>query len=144
MPREEDVYLAQQAEQAERYDEMAHYMEKVATRHDSLTQSERNMLCSSWHHMMHEHWCRPPSDSFRFAILAEATRGIEVSRLRKESGGTSGALGAHLGYMSGRICMPLEQEAKELGPEDANATNSNPCRGFASHFVVTLATLALL
>ncbi|KAF3564015.1 hypothetical protein DY000_02018884 [Brassica cretica] len=45
-PREENVYLAKLAEQAERYEEMVEFMEKVAKTVDSeeLTVEERNLL----------------------------------------------------------------------------------------------------
>ncbi|KAL6862398.1 hypothetical protein ACP4OV_016739 [Aristida adscensionis] len=46
MSREENVYMAKLAEQAERYEEMVEYMEKVAKTVDSeeLTVEERNLL----------------------------------------------------------------------------------------------------
>nr|AFK37621.1 unknown [Lotus japonicus] len=45
-PREENVYLAKLAEQAERYEEMVEFMEKVAKSVDAeeLTVEERNLL----------------------------------------------------------------------------------------------------
>merc|ERR1712182_4172 len=43
-PREKDVYFAKLAEQAERYDEMADYMEKVGKAPDELSVEERNLL----------------------------------------------------------------------------------------------------
>jgi len=42
--REKDVYFAKLAEQAERYDEMADYMEKVGKAGDELSVEERNLL----------------------------------------------------------------------------------------------------
>lgn len=42
--REENVYKAKLAEQAERYDEMVEYMKKVATGSSDLTVEERNLL----------------------------------------------------------------------------------------------------
>jgi 14-3-3 protein epsilon len=45
VPRDEIVYLAKLAEQAERYEEMVEQMEKVVkTIHDELTVEERNLL----------------------------------------------------------------------------------------------------
>jgi 14-3-3 protein epsilon len=46
MSREENVYMAKLAEQAERYEEMVEYMEKVAKTTDvqELTVEERNLL----------------------------------------------------------------------------------------------------
>merc|ERR1712100_138831 len=44
MAREKDVYFAKLAEQAERYDEMAEYMEKVGGAGDELSVEERNLL----------------------------------------------------------------------------------------------------
>jgi len=44
MPREQDVYFAKLAEQAERYDEMADHMEKVGKLPDELSVEERNLL----------------------------------------------------------------------------------------------------
>ena len=44
MPREQDVYFAKLAEQAERYDEMAEHMEKVGKMTDELSVEERNLL----------------------------------------------------------------------------------------------------
>jgi 14-3-3 protein epsilon len=46
MSREENVYMAKLAEQAERYEEMVEYMEKVAKTVDveELTVEERNLL----------------------------------------------------------------------------------------------------
>lgn len=44
MCREENVYLAKLAEQAERWDEMVDAMKKVATRDVDLTVEERNLL----------------------------------------------------------------------------------------------------
>merc|ERR1711977_640858 len=44
MPRDQDVYFAKLAEQAERYDEMADYMEKVGKLPDELSVEERNLL----------------------------------------------------------------------------------------------------
>jgi len=44
MSREKDVYFAKLAEQAERYDEMADYMEKVGKAPDELSVEERNLL----------------------------------------------------------------------------------------------------
>mmetsp|Transcript_29240 Transcript_29240/g.51693 ORF Transcript_29240/g.51693 Transcript_29240/m.51693 type:complete len:242 (+) Transcript_29240:87-812(+) len=43
-PRDKDVYFAKLAEQAERYDEMADYMEKVGKEPDELSVEERNLL----------------------------------------------------------------------------------------------------
>merc|ERR1719158_2739187 len=42
--RDRDVYFAKLAEQAERYDEMASYMEAVGKSPDELTVEERNLL----------------------------------------------------------------------------------------------------
>merc|ERR1712051_1042215 len=42
--RDKDVYFAKLAEQAERYDEMADYMEKVGGSPDELSVEERNLL----------------------------------------------------------------------------------------------------
>jgi 14-3-3 protein epsilon len=42
--RDKDVYFAKLAEQAERYDEMADYMEKVGKAGDELSVEERNLL----------------------------------------------------------------------------------------------------
>jgi len=42
--REQNVYFAKLAEQAERYDEMADYMEKVGNVGDDLSVEERNLL----------------------------------------------------------------------------------------------------
>merc|ERR1712076_294021 len=42
--REKDVYFAKLAEQAERYDEMADYMENVGKSPDELSVEERNLL----------------------------------------------------------------------------------------------------
>jgi len=44
MSRDKDVYFAKLAEQAERYDEMADYMEKVGKAPDELSVEERNLL----------------------------------------------------------------------------------------------------
>jgi len=44
MARDKDVYFAKLAEQAERYDEMAEYMEKVGKAGGELTVEERNLL----------------------------------------------------------------------------------------------------
>merc|ERR1712137_1461104 len=44
MSREQNVYFAKLAEQAERYDEMADYMEKVGKSGDELSVEERNLL----------------------------------------------------------------------------------------------------
>ena len=44
MSRDKDVYFAKLAEQAERYDEMAEYMEKVGKAGDELSVEERNLL----------------------------------------------------------------------------------------------------
>merc|ERR1712188_94048 len=44
MPRDKAVYFAKLAEQAERYDEMAEYMEKVGGAGDELSVEERNLL----------------------------------------------------------------------------------------------------
>jgi len=44
MARAKDVYFAKLAEQAERYDEMADYMEKVGKSGDELSVEERNLL----------------------------------------------------------------------------------------------------
>jgi 14-3-3 protein epsilon len=44
MSRDKDVYFAKLAEQAERYDEMAEYMEKVGKATDELSVEERNLL----------------------------------------------------------------------------------------------------
>jgi len=43
-PREESVYMAKLAEQAERYEEMVDYMKKVAGLDQELTVEERNLL----------------------------------------------------------------------------------------------------
>merc|ERR1712032_1804753 len=43
-PREKDVYFAKLAEQAERYDEMADYMEAVGQAPEELSVEERNLL----------------------------------------------------------------------------------------------------
>lgn len=42
--REENVYMAKLAEQAERYEEMVQFMEKVTTEAEELTVEERNLL----------------------------------------------------------------------------------------------------
>merc|ERR1712183_1014815 len=42
--REQNVYFAKLAEQAERYDEMADYMEKVGNAGSELSVEERNLL----------------------------------------------------------------------------------------------------
>merc|ERR1712070_1042805 len=42
--REKNVYFAKLAEQSERYDEMADYMEKVGDAGDALSVEERNLL----------------------------------------------------------------------------------------------------
>ena len=42
--REKNVYFAKLAEQAERYDEMADYMEKVGGAGEELSVEERNIL----------------------------------------------------------------------------------------------------
>merc|ERR1711957_342192 len=42
--RDKDVYFAKLAEQAERYDEMASYMENVGKMPDELSVEERNLL----------------------------------------------------------------------------------------------------
>jgi len=44
MSREKNVYFAKLAEQAERYDEMADYMEQVGKTGDELSVEERNLL----------------------------------------------------------------------------------------------------
>jgi len=44
MSRDKDVYFAKLAEQAERYDEMADYMEKVGKAAEELSVEERNLL----------------------------------------------------------------------------------------------------
>merc|ERR1712087_1078913 len=44
MAREKDVYFAKLAEQAERYDEMADYMDNVGKLPDELSVEERNLL----------------------------------------------------------------------------------------------------
>jgi 14-3-3 protein epsilon len=44
MPRDKAVYFAKLAEQAERYDEMAEYMETVGKAGDELSVEERNLL----------------------------------------------------------------------------------------------------
>jgi len=44
MSRDKDVYFAKLAEQAERYDEMADYMEKVGKAGNELSVEERNLL----------------------------------------------------------------------------------------------------
>merc|ERR1712125_133906 len=44
MTREKDVYFAKLAEQAERYDEMADYMQEVGKSPDELSVEERNLL----------------------------------------------------------------------------------------------------
>ena len=44
MSREQDVYFAKLAEQAERYDEMTDHMEKVGKLPDELSVEERNLL----------------------------------------------------------------------------------------------------
>jgi len=43
-PREELIYMSRLAEQAERYDEMADAMKKVAQLNEPLTIEERNLL----------------------------------------------------------------------------------------------------
>merc|ERR1740123_1484915 len=43
-PKSKNVYFAKLAEQAERYDEMADYMEKVGNAADELGVEERNLL----------------------------------------------------------------------------------------------------
>merc|ERR1712070_700281 len=42
--KEQNVYLAKLAEQAERYDEMADYMKLVAEKREELSVEERNLL----------------------------------------------------------------------------------------------------
>jgi 14-3-3 protein epsilon len=42
--REDNIYMARLAEQAERYDEMADFMKKVAQLNEELTSEERNLL----------------------------------------------------------------------------------------------------
>ena len=42
--REQDVYFAKLAEQAERYDEMAEYMQRVGEQPVELSVEERNLL----------------------------------------------------------------------------------------------------
>merc|ERR1711991_183072 len=42
--REQDVYFAKLAEQAERYDEMAEYMQRVGEQPSELSVEERNLL----------------------------------------------------------------------------------------------------
>lgn len=42
--REDNIYMARLSEQAERYDEMAEYMKKVAQLNEELTSEERNLL----------------------------------------------------------------------------------------------------
>jgi len=42
--REESVYMAKLAEQAERYDEMVEHMKKVAQINEELSVEERNLL----------------------------------------------------------------------------------------------------
>jgi 14-3-3 protein epsilon len=42
--REDNIYMARLSEQAERYDEMAEFMKKVAQLNDELTSEERNLL----------------------------------------------------------------------------------------------------
>jgi len=44
MSREDFIYMARLAEQAERYDEMADYMKKVAKQNQELSSEERNLL----------------------------------------------------------------------------------------------------
>merc|ERR1712151_195694 len=44
MSRDKNVYFAKLAEQAERYDEMADYMEEVGKMQDELSVEERNLL----------------------------------------------------------------------------------------------------
>merc|ERR1712032_1803283 len=44
MGRDKNVYFAKLAEQAERYDEMADYMEKVGNAGSELSVEERNLL----------------------------------------------------------------------------------------------------
>jgi len=44
MSREKNVYFAKLAEQSERYDEMADYMELVGKNGDELSVEERNLL----------------------------------------------------------------------------------------------------
>ena len=44
MSRDDDIYMAKLAEQAERYDEMVEYMKKVANADQELSVEERNLL----------------------------------------------------------------------------------------------------
>jgi 14-3-3 protein epsilon len=44
MSRDDDIYMAKLAEQAERYDEMVEYMKKVANDDQELSVEERNLL----------------------------------------------------------------------------------------------------
>ena len=51
--REEHVYMAKLAEQAERYDEMADFMKKlVAGHHDELTVEERNLFSVAYKNLI--------------------------------------------------------------------------------------------
>ncbi|TQE11258.1 hypothetical protein C1H46_003264 [Malus baccata] len=43
-PREENIYMAELAEQAERYKEMVEFVEKVSADKEELTVEERNLL----------------------------------------------------------------------------------------------------
>ena len=47
--RDKNVYFAKLAEQAERYDEMAEYMEKVGGAGDELSVEERKQAHLRWH-----------------------------------------------------------------------------------------------
>merc|ERR1711959_665075 len=50
--RDKNVYFAKLAEQAERYDEMAEYMEKVGNAEDELSVEERNLLSVAYKNAM--------------------------------------------------------------------------------------------
>ncbi|KAI9100729.1 hypothetical protein K1719_024091 [Acacia pycnantha] len=104
--REENIYMAKVAEQAERYNEMVEYMEKVAKTAE-LTAEERNMLSVSYKNVI-----GPRRASWRIissieqkeasrgneehVALARELRGKIESEVRKMCYGVLGVLESHL------------------------------------------------
>ncbi|XP_022895292.1 14-3-3-like protein [Olea europaea var. sylvestris] len=112
--REENVYMAKLAEQAERYEEMVEYMEKVVTAvdGDELTVEERNLLSVAYKNVI--------------GARRASWRIISSIEQKEESRGNEGHVSTIKGYRLGREiglkCMSMAYVFENI-MEHFNANN---------------------
>eukprot|EP01126_Amoeba_proteus_P003136 TRINITY_DN1102_c0_g1_i5.p1 TRINITY_DN1102_c0_g1~~TRINITY_DN1102_c0_g1_i5.p1 ORF type:complete len:242 (+),score=48.06 TRINITY_DN1102_c0_g1_i5:206-931(+) len=106
MSREENVYLAKLAEQAERYDEMVSAMKKVAELDTELTVEERNLL----------------SVAYKNVVGARRASWRIISSIEQKERTKEGS--THVGQIRG-YCEKVEKELEEICNDVLNVLDNH-------------------